>query len=229
MAPNPPQTLRFLDLGRIAYRPALELQREIHTEVLEGRCPPTVLLLEHDPVITVTPRDGVAGHVLANTEALKVAGVELCETDRGGDVTYHGPGQLVAYPILPLQPLGMNVREYVCMLEWVIIDTLARFGVTAKRDPAGIGVWTGDAKIAAIGVRIRRWIAMHGLALNVTTNLDHFKLIVPCGLTRPVTSLQTILGPRCPAIAEVKAAMSEAFRERARLTDKRGPACPTVV
>jgi lipoyl(octanoyl) transferase len=221
--------LQFVDLGRIGYAAALEIQREVHAEILEGRRGPTVFLLEHDPVITVSKRDTAMGNVLASAELLRSEGVELCETDRGGDVTYHGPGQLVVYPIVPLAMLGMNVRQFVCMLEQAIIDTVKSFGVTAGRDSAGIGVWVAGAKVAAIGVRVRRWVPMHGLALNVTTNLDHFKLIVPCGLTRPVTSLQLLLGDRCPGMPAVKSAMIDALRRLAAQPPVLADACRPAV
>src|SRR5262249_23731675 len=160
--------------------------------------------VEHDPpVITVTPRAGV--NLLASPEALAAAGIEVEETDRGGDITYHGPGQLVVYPILDLNLLKLRLHEYMRMLAAAVIDTCAAFGVRARRDVCATGVWVPrgdadasngtcgsltDAKICAMGVRVRRWVTMHGLALNVTTDLSHFSHIVPCGLVgRPVTSL----------------------------------------
>jgi lipoyl(octanoyl) transferase len=236
--------LQVIDLGRLRYAPAFEKQRQVHEAVLEGHSPPTVLLVEHEPVVTISNRDSAAGHLLAGPAQLEKAGVEVQPTDRGGDITYHGPGQLVAYPIIPLNALGLNVRQYVRMLEQSVIDTLAVFGVQAERDACAVGVWVpgasaaagddqgngpacsqlprsaiGDprsAKIAAIGVRVRRWVSMHGLALNVTTNLDHFKLIVPCGLQRPVTSLQQILGENCPPMDAVKRTLVDALRKNLR-------------
>ena len=214
--------LAFRDLGRVSYRDAYETQQALHAKVLCGESPPTILLLEHDPVITVTKRDGIAAHLLAPAELLRRDGIEVAQTDRGGDITYHGPGQLVAYPIIPLHALGMNVRQYVAALEDAVIDTLSQLGVTGQRDPAGIGVWVKESpvadrqssKIAAIGVRVRRWVTLHGLALNVTTNLDHFRHIVPCGLPRPVTSLQQLLGENCPKMGQVKQLLSDALSRR---------------
>ncbi|MCZ2098435.1 MAG: lipoyl(octanoyl) transferase LipB [Anaerolineae bacterium] len=167
-------------------------ERRLHAEVLAARerGEPEigrVLLVEHDPVITVTKRPGAIGHLLASPELLTRHGVELVHTDRGGDITYHGPGQLVCYPIIDLQLLHLRLHEYMRLLEQAVIDTIATFGLAGERDPSATGVWVRPnaglpaEKICAMGVRVSRWISMHGLALNVTTNLDHFGLIVPCG------------------------------------------------
>lgn len=184
----------------------------------------TVFLLEHaPPVVTVTRRVGAAGHVLASDALLARQGIERIETDRGGDVTYHGPGQLVAYPILDLQRLGLKVHPYVRWLEQCVIDALAEDGLAGVRDPSATGVWVGAAgaaerKIAAIGVRLSRFVSMHGFALNVAPDLAHFELIVPCGLQRPVTSLAAELGPRAPSLDAVKHRVALWFaRETTRL------------
>lgn len=212
--------LRVLDLGRIGYSDALALQRGTHEALVAGRergGAMTVFLLEHDPpVVTVTRRVGAAEHVLASDELLARHGIERIETDRGGDVTYHGPGQLVAYPILDLQRLGLKVHPYVRWLEQCIIDTLAARGIQGVRDPSATGVWVGDGgaasrKIAAIGVRLSRFASMHGFALNVAPDLGHFSLIVPCGLQRPVTSMAAELGPRAPSVDETKRAVADWF------------------
>jgi len=184
----------------------------------------TVFLLEHaPPVVTVTKRVGAAEHVLASDALLARHGIERVETDRGGDVTYHGPGQLVAYPILDLQRLGLKVHPYVRWLEQCIIDTLADDGLAGLRDPSATGVWVGsggapERKIAAIGVRLSRFASMHGFALNVAPDLAHFGLIVPCGLQRPVTSLAHELGGRAPSVDAVKRRVADWFtRETTRL------------
>jgi len=219
--------LRVLDLGKIGYADALALQRETHERLVAGRearVPMTLFLLEHDPpVVTVTRRVGAAGHVLASDEVLARHGIERIETDRGGDVTYHGPGQLVAYPIMDLQRLGLKVHPYVRWLEQCIIDTLSEDGLVGMRDATATGVWVGtesapQRKIAAIGVRLSRFASLHGFALNVAPDLAHFDLIVPCGLQRPVTSMHAELGGRCPSIERVKLRVSEWFqRDVARL------------
>lgn len=208
--------LRVVDLGRVGYADALAIQRETHAALVAAResgasrVQMTVFLLEHDPpVVTVTKRVGAAGNVLASDAVLAAHGIEKIETDRGGDVTYHGPGQLVAYPILDIQRLGLKVHPYVRWLEQCVIDTIAADGLAGLRDESATGVWVGDGlraerKIAAIGVRLSRFVALHGFALNVAPDISHFGLIVPCGLTRPVTSLAAELGPRAPALDLVK-------------------------
>jgi len=146
------------------------------------------------------------------------AGVAIAETDRGGDITYHGPGQVVLYPVLDLNRLHIRLHDYLRTLEQAVIDTLVPLGLDATRDPDATGVWINrdgapPGKVCAIGVRVRRWVTMHGLALNVTTNLDHFDLIVPCGLHgRPVTSLERELADACPPIDEVRANLIERLR-----------------
>ncbi len=210
------------DLNQMTYAAAFVAQRDHHAAVLASRDAGTpevgrLLLVEHvPPVITVSRRPDARKHLNATAEMLAAAGVEVCETDRGGDITYHGPGQLVAYPIFDLNTLGLNLHGYMRMLEEVVIATLAQFGVEGRREQGATGVWvpnepraqatgSSSAKICAMGVRIRRWVTMHGLALNVTTDLGHFDLIVPCGLAgRGVTSLQKELGPQCPSMDEVK-------------------------
>lgn len=239
----------IVDLGRLAYAPAYQLQVLHHEEVLAARSPSDpgtnadvgplarplvgkILLVEHDPVITVSRRPTARTNLLASAELLSDHGVTIEETDRGGDITYHGPGQLVVYPIFDLDRLGLGVHDHVRLMERAVIETCEAFGVDARRDSTATGVWVNppDAyapknaphqrltdthhpdgvhpragKIAAMGVRVRRWITMHGLSLNVSPDLAHFSLIVPCGLAgRPVTSLAHELGEQCPTMQQVK-------------------------
>lgn len=199
-------------LGLMGYDEALALQQQLVEDRRHGRVPDQLLLLQHPPVITlgVKARSSRA-HVLATDEALAAEGVDLFETGRGGDVTYHGPGQLVGYPILDLKPDRCDVHGYVRDLEEVLIRVAASFGVGAGRVAGLTGVWVGREKLAAIGVRISRWITSHGFAFNVSTNLEHFNLIVPCGITdRGVTSLSRLLG-RSVAIDEVERATVASF------------------
>jgi lipoyl(octanoyl) transferase len=199
-------------LGRMPYAQALALQRERHEALVAGRAtgvPHRILLVEHPPVVTVTRRPDAPSHVLADDARLAALGVERCETDRGGDVTYHGPGQAVAYPIVDLQRLGLGIHAYIRALEEAAIRTCAAWGVACAREAGATGVWTaptGDRparKIAAIGVRVSRSATLHGIALNVDPDLGHFGLIVPCGLHgREVTSLRAESGGRCPALEE---------------------------
>ena len=226
-------TLDVQDLGRIAYAPALAYQRELNQAVIDGTRPETLLLLEHEPVITVTRRPNARRHLLASRERLEALGIELAETDRGGDVTYHGPGQLVAYPILKLAHHRLNLSTYMRLLEQVVIDTLASLAIDAFRVDKCTGVWVAQgnapapapvtqqacqsvgarAKICALGVRIRRNTTMHGLALNVDPQMDHFQTIVPCGIAdHGVTSIAQQLGQATPALDEVKARFVRAMR-----------------
>ena len=211
--------VEIVDLGRIAYAEALAIQRAAHEQVVverPQRGAMKVFLLEHVPaVVTVTRRPEAAKHVLADDALLARHGIERDETDRGGDVTYHGPGQLVAYPILDIERLGLRVHPYVRFLEQCVIDLLAEHGLAGARDPSATGVWVGaggpERKIAAIGVRLSRFVSLHGFALNVDPDLSHFGLIVPCGLTRPVTSMRAELGARTPGLEEMKRAAAAWF------------------
>jgi lipoyl(octanoyl) transferase len=189
------RVINVLYLGRVDYSMALQLQQTIIGLVKEGRITHTLLLLEHPPVITMG-RNAGAKNIVASREFLTHNGVELHETNRGGDVTFHGPGQLVGYPIFDLRAFEprMGAIDFVRKLEEVLIRTCGDLGVVTERIPGLTGVWTQDevpGKIAAIGVHISRAVTSHGFALNVSTNLDYFKLIVPCGIAdKPVTSLE---------------------------------------
>jgi lipoyl(octanoyl) transferase len=196
----------------VPYTEALALQRSLVEERRAGRIGDTLLLLEHPHVLTLGVRgDGGRSHVLATDEALASRGIEIHETGRGGDITYHGPGQIVGYPIVNLNPDRRDVHRYVRDLETVLIRTAADYGVEAGRIEGLTGVWVGDEKLAAIGVRIARWITSHGFALNVSTDLDQFNLIVPCGIAdRGVTSLARLLG-RPIDTAEVEFCIIEHF------------------
>lgn len=217
------------------YRDALERQRLVHARVLADRmlrdqaaseAAPArerdagadgpvgeLLLVEHDPpVVTLGRRPGSRDHLVASPERLAAMGIDLEESDRGGDVTWHGPGQLVVYPILDLERLMLRIHPYMRLLEQVVIDVLAESGVQGERDPEATGVWVGGRKICAMGVRVSRWVSMHGLALNVDPDLEQFSLIVPCGLHgRTVTSLQRELPDAPPSIDKVRSALVAAF------------------
>jgi lipoyl(octanoyl) transferase len=180
-------------LGLIDYREALTRQQELVEERRAGRIQNVLLLVEHPPVVTVGVRKDGRSHILATVETLAARGIEVIETGRGGDVTYHGPGQIVGYPILDLKPDRCDVHRYVRDLEEVLIQAAGDLGIEAHRIPGLTGVWVGDRKLAAIGVRLSRWITSHGFALNVSTDLDDFGLIVPCGIAdRGVTSLERL-------------------------------------
>ncbi len=239
--------MRIVDLGEIPYRDAWKMQEALMEEVAVGG-QERALLLEHPPVITFGRRPGLEKNILTPADRLAEMGVEVVPSDRGGDVTFHGPGQLVVYPILRLKHHGLSVGGYVCRLQQMVVEMLGggsdgaterrsdEGGGTRKCDPASrhsplattsihgildksaIGVWAEDpqrglAKICALGVRIRRGVTMHGIALNVTTDLRYFDLINPCGLGRPVTSMQRLLGERTPTMRQVKEQMGRSVEQ----------------
>jgi lipoyl(octanoyl) transferase len=183
-------------LGVIDYEAGLALQRELVEARKADRVPDLLLLLQHPPVITVGVKgDGGRSNIVADQARLTELGIAVHETGRGGDVTYHGPGQIVGYPIVDLKPDRCDVHRYVRDVEEVMIRVCADYGVAAGRIPGLTGTWVGAEKIGAIGIRISRWVTSHGFAFNVSTNLEHFQLIVPCGITdRGVTSLERATG-----------------------------------
>ncbi|HET9528969.1 MAG TPA: lipoyl(octanoyl) transferase LipB [Blastocatellia bacterium] len=181
-------------LGLVGYGDGLRLQEEAVNRLKGGEGGEQLILLEHPHVFTLG-RGADSANILASRDQLEERSIEVHETGRGGDVTYHGPGQLVGYPIINLRPDRMDVHRYVRDIEEVLIRTVADFGIAGARIAGLTGVWVGDEKIAAIGVRIARWITSHGFALNVNTNLDYFRLIVPCGITdKGVTSISRLVG-----------------------------------
>lgn len=206
-----------VNLGRMGYHDAFDRQIAEHGRVLAARengseIAGCILTVEHHPVLSVSRRKTAKLNILASPERLSQLGIEVCETDRGGDVTYHGPGQLVVYPIIDLNRVGLNLHAYMRLLEEAIITTCRGFGMQADREPGATGVWVSSrvhggqaAKICAMGVRVRRWVTMHGLALNVSPDMVHFETIVPCGLSgRPVTSLRAELGDATPSWNDVR-------------------------
>lgn len=214
--------LLVIRAGRLAYAPALALQLQTHERVVHGELPGALIVVEHEPVITVSQRQSASSHLLASPELLSKLGIAVEQTDRGGDITYHGPGQLVLYPILRLNDYSLNVGRYMRLLELAVIDALAALGVTGVTEAGNTGVWVEDRvltsaplspstspssrkKICALGVRVRQSVTLHGLALNVTTDLSHFETIVPCGLSgRAVTSLQELLPENTPSMQQVE-------------------------
>ena len=188
--------LTVLDLGRMAYRPALDLQERLVDRVRIAEPDAAYLLLvEHDPPVITHGRRRSPEHILASRSQLDAAGIDVHETRRGGDVTYHGPGQLVGYLILNLRAAGLGVRTFVGKLEEALIGLLDGFGIEGRRIDGLTGVWVGEEKVAAIGTAVRRWVTYHGFALNVSTDLSHFDYIVACGLRRTqATSLTALLG-----------------------------------
>jgi lipoyl(octanoyl) transferase len=187
------RTFEVLDLGRLDWHAAFRIQQQFVEERKRCESCDRLLFVEHPHVVTLG-RNAKAHHVLASPRVLERAGIDLVETDRGGDATYHGPGQLVGYPILDLREWRRDVRAYFRAIERLLVDALATLGVQASgsREPGYEGVWVGGAKLAAIGIHISRWITSHGFALNVDTDLSYFHYIVPCGLDKPVCSLRSL-------------------------------------
>ena len=185
--------LEVIDLGRMRYAEALEEQQRLVEQRKRGEGCDTLLFVEHPHVVTMG-RNGKQQHVLASAEILERSGIEFYETDRGGDVTYHGPGQIVGYPILDLREWKRDVHAYFQGVEQSLIEALGEFGIAAERgaERGHEGVWVKGAKIAAIGIHISRWITSHGFALNLETELSYFQYILPCGLTKPVCSLRSL-------------------------------------
>lgn len=212
MAENSFHPSRVFRLGTVPYAEAFQLQTRLAQARAEGEVEDTLLLLQHPPVITIG-RSGKEKNILVPPALLREKEIELVYTDRGGDVTYHGPGQLVAYAIFSLRLHGLSVPDYVWKLEEVVIRVLSRFGIPAGRVERLRGVWTGREKICSLGVHLSRWISKHGLALNVNTDLDPFRLINPCGMTdRKITSMAKILGRTLP-LEEMENLTVRAFRE----------------
>ncbi len=199
-------------LGTIPYHDAWDLQRELVARRAAGEIPDTLLLLSHPPVITMG-RGGTPDHLVATTAQLAARGVEFVETDRGGDITFHGPGQVVGYTIVDLASRGRDLHRFLRDVEEVLILALREFGIEAGRTPGLTGVWVEDAKAAAIGIRVTRWVTHHGFALNVDTDLSFFDLIVPCGIQdKRVTSMRALLG-RPVDRGEVEGALARAFEQ----------------
>ena len=210
----PSRPLHWTWMGRVPYTEAVEMQHAARDAVRHGEGPERFLLLEHPHVYTLG-RNADGGDVLAGPEWLRARGIEVAECDRGGQVTYHGPGQLVGYPVINLSPDRRDIRRYVRDVQEVLVRTLAEYGVAARpgEEQAFIGVWAGEAKIASIGIHLSRWITTHGFALNVSTDLSYFGGIIPCGLDRvEMTSIERLTG-RAPALSETAAVCARHFGE----------------
>ena len=217
------RSLEAVDLGRMRYADALRVQERLVDERKQGKGQDTLLFVEHPHVITMG-RNGKEHHLLATSDVLSRTGIEFFETNRGGDVTYHGPGQLVGYPIFDLREWRRDVHAFFRGVEEALIQALSTIGVEAERLPQKgyEGVWVQGAKIAAIGIHISRWITSHGFALNVDTDLSYFKYIVPCGLTRPVCSLRSLgsQATREDMMSAVAGAFAKTFGYRVRFAQE---------
>lgn len=199
-----------LELGTEEYGKIFKLQEELNQARRDGTIPDTVIFLEHQPCFTIG-RKGGEDHILVNNEILNQEGIKIYDTDRGGDVTYHGPGQLVCYPIINLNDYYRDLHQYARNMEEVIIRTLKHFGIEGYRRPEYPGVWAESAKIAQEGIAVRNWVTEHGVSLNVFPNMYHFSLIVPCGITSfGVTSMEILLGYRVE-MTDVRKEMRQQF------------------
>lgn len=212
-APVPTAPVAVVDWGRTAYADAFQRQQEFVNQRLAGTLADTLVFTEHEPVFTVGMRSGAEQHLVWNAEQLAQAGVTVARTNRGGDITYHGPGQIVGYPIVSLAA-RKDLHAYLRFLEQVLINSVGALGLAASRREGLTGIWLGQRKVAAIGVAVKRWVTYHGFALNVNANLTHFQGIVPCGISATdgtVTSLQAELGRELD-LAEVKRVLTREFR-----------------
>jgi lipoyl(octanoyl) transferase len=211
--------LAILDWGRTRYEPAWRAQESLVARRLAGEIPDTLIFTEHDPVYTVGLRSGAEKHLVWDADRLALSGIEVVKTNRGGDITYHGPGQIVVYPIVSLDT-HRDLHAYLRFLEEVLIAALARFGLAAARRDGLTGIWIAERKLAAIGVSVRRWVACHGFALNVAPDLAHFTGIIPCGIAATdgtVTSLAvelTARGLSTPLHDEVRTVLAAEFTAR---------------
>ncbi len=202
--------MNVIDLGQKDYKEVWDLQKEIHKKRVENKIDNTLLLVEHMPVMTMG-KSGKAGNLLFTPDALKAKGISYYEIERGGDVTYHGPGQLVGYPIFNVKQGLAGIRPFVNKMEDAIIRSLADFDIRAEKKEKMIGVWACGKKICSIGIAVKRWVSFHGFALNVNTNLEHFNLIIPCGLKNvTMTSMQEILRKKIE-FNDVKKSIIESF------------------
>jgi len=211
--PPAAQTVAVLDWGRTRYEPARLAQEALVARHLAGEIGDTLVFTEHEPVFTVGLRAGAEHHLVWDAARLVTEGVEVVKTNRGGDITYHGPGQLVGYPIVSLAA-RKDLHAYLRFLEQVLINTVGSLGLVATRRPGLTGIWIGSRKVAALGVAVRRWVTYHGFALNVNAHLPHFAGIVPCGIAATdgtVTSLHTELGHALD-LAEVKTLVAQEFQ-----------------
>jgi lipoyl(octanoyl) transferase len=207
--PRAQPVCRYEDLGRLDYARAWDLQRQLVEQRKTGSIADRLLLVEHPPVITLG-RNAKRTNLLLPEQRYQGIGIDLQTTDRGGDVTYHGPGQVVGYPILDLRDWKRDVVKYVRALEQVMIGAVSEFGIRADRVTGCTGVWVEGAKLAAIGVHISRWVTSHGFALNVAPQMEHFGVIIPCGLHKPVVSMEQLLG-KAPVREEILEALVRHF------------------
>ena len=206
------EILNLLNLGLKDYQETYKIQKELVNKRCEGRIPDTLILVEHPSVFTIG-KSGSRENILASLSELKKEGIKVHEIDRGGDITYHGPGQIVGYPIIDLKEQGKDIHLYLRTLEEVLIKSLQDFSIEAGRIKGMTGVWVDDKKIASIGIGVSKWVTYHGFSLNVDSNMKHFAMINPCGLNRPITSMKEILNGKLPPREEIENKLAGIFEE----------------
>lgn len=206
------EAVDIINLGLEDYRQTYKIQKELVDKRLQGQISDTLILVEHIPVFTIG-KSGNKKNILAPLGKIKEEGIEIIEVNRGGDITYHGPGQIVGYPIIDLRNYGKDIHLYLRMIEGVLIKLLTEFGIKAKRISGMTGVWVNNKKIASIGIALSKWVAYHGFALNVEPNMEHFKMINSCGLGREITSMKEQLKELCPPKKRIEEKLSEIFIE----------------
>lgn len=202
--------LNIIDLGQKNYKEVWDLQKRIHTQRVTRKLENTLLLVEHEPVITMG-KSGKEKNLLFTADMLKTKGISYYEIERGGDVTYHGPGQLVGYPIFNVKAGLTGVRPFVNKMEDAIIKTLADFAIVGEKKEKMIGVWVGEKKICSIGIAVKKWVSFHGFALNINTNLEHFNLIIPCGLKNVTMTSMKVLRNKEIEFEDVKQSIIKNF------------------
>ena len=202
--------MNIIDLGRKDYKEIWDLQQKVHKQRVENKIDNTLLLVEHEPVMTMG-KSGKAKNLLFTPESLREKGISYYEIERGGDVTYHGPGQLVGYPIFNVKEGLAGIKPFVYKMEDAIIKTLAEFTITGEKKDKMIGIWAEGKKICSIGIAVKKWVSFHGFALNVNTDLDYFKLIIPCGLKNVMMTSMNVLLKRDIDLNDVKQSILKSF------------------
>ncbi len=206
------EILNIINLGLKDYQETYKIQKKLIKERFEGKIPDTLILVEHPSVFTIG-RSGSRKNILTPLEKLKEEGMQVYEIDRGGDITYHGPGQIVGYPVIDLRKHGKDIHLYLRKLEEVIIKLLKDFSIEAGRIKDMTGVWVNNKKIASIGIGVSKWVTYHGFSLNIDPNMKYFAMINPCGLGKPVTSMKEQLNSKCPERREIEEKLAGTFAE----------------
>lgn len=206
------KSINVINLGLKEYQETYKIQKKFVKERYEGKIPDTLILVKHHPVFTIG-RNGSRKNILISLEKLRKEGIKIHEIDRGGDITYHGPGQIVGYPIIDLREYGKDIHLYLRTVEEVLIRLLRDFSIESQRIKGMTGVWVDNKKIASIGIGVSKWVTYHGFSLNIDPNMKHFAMINPCGLGKPITSMKEQLNSKCPERRNIEEKLARAFAE----------------